>query len=236
VHAQAGAPVFQATPTSIDFGSVAVDGTAELIDLNINNTGTATLHLLSTPAIQGSQAGDFEACFPATGHCGGPFVWPAMIAPGSGIDVKMAFTPGGPGSRSAQLVFSTDAAGSPQMVPLQGNGAAALGITANGNSTDTVTAGQMAVYGLTVTTTASLSGTLTTSCSGVPAGASCNFNAATVGITGPGRQDIGLNVATTPRASAVLHRAPKFWAPAAVFLGIILVVPHKRSAFWPCYA
>src|SRR5262249_36231931 len=159
--------------------------------------------------------------------CGGPFPWPATLAPGAGLDVKMAFTPSGNGTRTAQLVLMTDAAGSPQMVPLQGTGAA-LGITGNGLDTMTVTAGQTATYGLTVTTISSVSGNVTMSCAGAPAGASCSFSPSSFAITGPGLQDLGVTVTTSPRASAARHMAPPFWAAAAGMFAMILVFPQGR--------
>lgn len=213
-------PGFQASPASINFDSVAVGDSAHLIDLTITNNGTGTLHFASTPVIQGSQASDFEACTPATGHCGGPFPWPTTLAAGAALDVKMAFTPGGNGARSAQLVLMTDATGSPQMVQLQGSGAS-LGVTGNGGDTATVTAGQTAAYNLTVTTISSVSGNVTMTCTGLPAGASCSFSPGSFTITGPGLQDSGLTVTTSARTAGLLRAPPRVWA---VFLGVFALV------------
>src|SRR5262249_54546237 len=97
----AGTPAFQANPATLNFGNVVAGQASRRFDLIIANTGTGPMHF-PTPVIQGGQAGDFQACELATGHCGGPYPWPSFIDAGKSIDVTMFFSPSGIGARSAQ--------------------------------------------------------------------------------------------------------------------------------------
>jgi hypothetical protein len=98
----------------------------------------------------------------------------------------------------------------------------------------TVSAGQTAVYNLTIGeltgnpgTPNTFSGTVTLSCSGLPAGATCTFNPSSVAISPTQGADLTLSVATS--ATASLHKFP-FRSLPIIFAGVLaLGMPWKRK-------
>lgn len=230
---QAGFPVFQASPSPFDFGSVVVGNNSGIQPLKITNTGTGPLHFLVTPpAFIGTNAGDFGICVLAAGHCGAPLIFPASVAPGTSITLPMLFTPSGTGTRTAQMVFQTDAPDSPETVQLtgnglpQGNGGFSIGAASGGNTSSTITAGQTATYSLAVSGSSGLN--VAMSCSGAPAAAACgaNPNSFTLLTTG---QNVTVSVSTTSRSSAALLKGwPGTGGAIAAFIGLVIVSAQKR--------
>jgi hypothetical protein len=92
------------SPPSLTFGSSPQRVT-------VTNGGTSTLHLYQI-AIVGANAGDFSK----TTTCG------STLAFGASCTVSVTFTPKATGMRTASLLFSDDARGSPQAVGLTGTG------------------------------------------------------------------------------------------------------------------
>jgi len=111
------APVASISPTSLAFGSTAIGNTSATQNLNIANSGNATLSLSSI----GYSSADFITA-------GGTCVVPGSVAPGASCTVAVAFRPtsGSTGARSATLSIAHNAAGSPGSVGLAGTAAAAL--------------------------------------------------------------------------------------------------------------
>jgi hypothetical protein len=222
---QAGTPAFTPSSSPVDFGTVEVG--SKPADLNlvvqlltITNTGTGPMNLLSSPVFQGSNASDFRICAVMTGSCGGLFNPPTQIAPGGKFTWPLLFTPSGNGLRTAQIVFNTDAPGSPQSVQLQGNGIpmgnGGFNVVGNGSTTATVAAGQTATYNLAVVSNQSSFPNVSVSCSGAPSGASCTANPGSLTLQSQ-PQNVTVTVTTTPRTSASLQVFPKFaWAAVAI--------------------
>ncbi|HEY6249561.1 MAG TPA: choice-of-anchor D domain-containing protein [Candidatus Angelobacter sp.] len=221
---QAGVPVFQATPSPLDFGSVAVGNRGGPNILTIMNTGTAPINLLVTPAILGANSSDFFVCVLAVGHCGGQFNWPQSIDPGKQLVVPIAFIPSAAGSRSAQLVLQTDLPGSPQTVQLTGN-AVNFNIVASPTSSATVSAGQAATYNLIFTTGSTFSGTVSFNCSGAPPASSCSLTPSSLSVTPSTTQDVSLMVSTTARKSVFQATPPpnSWWLLATAVVGFMMI-------------
>ena len=99
------------SPTSLNFGSVTVGVTSAAKTVTLTNIGTTTL-TISGIAITGTNAGDFSQ----THTCG------SSLAPGANCNISIKFKPSASGARSATLVVSDNAAGSPQKVALSGTG------------------------------------------------------------------------------------------------------------------
>jgi Beta-propeller repeat len=226
---QAGVPSFQANPSSVDFGHEFVGGSTNAINVIISNPGTGPLNMLMTPFFQGNNAADFVFC--GEGPCGGnqPFPGPSSVPPGGSFRLPLGFAPSGPGPRSAQLVFFTDASGSPQTIQLQGIGDALLIEPGTSGRFVTVPAGQTAVFNVVVGTSASVTGTITMSCTGAPVGASCGANPSSFSIPPGTIENVNVNVPTTARTTAGLNRLhPWLWPSLATAVGIVFVRPRKR--------
>ncbi len=106
-------PVAALSPTSVDFGNVTVGSTTAPLVVYVVNTGDQTLDF-SSPAISitGTNSSDFQP----TNTCG------ATLVPNQNCTISVNFTPSAAGTRSASLTISDNAPGSPQSVPLNGQG------------------------------------------------------------------------------------------------------------------
>ncbi len=121
-------PAICFSSSSVDFGSVGVGLTGSVQSVTITNCGTAAL-VISNLTLTGANPGDFItnsiSCTSTS-----------SIATGATCVVTMQFAPTAGGSRSASLGFVDNISGSPQLLPLIGNGAlsqpdAAIGKTPN---------------------------------------------------------------------------------------------------------
>ena len=108
------APGFSANPSSVSFGNRHVFATSPTSTVTVTNTGTAPL-TFSSVAITGTNARFFKI---ASNTCTG------SIAPGATCTTGVTFKPTQSRSYSASLVYTDNAPGSPQAVPLSGRGCA----------------------------------------------------------------------------------------------------------------
>ena len=173
-----------------------------------------------------------------TDFSGGHDLLPFTLQPNSAnIDFTGAnFRPMVAGTRTGQISFVDDAAGSPQVYQLVGTGFTDFGISfvTAPSTTATVNAGQTANYNLEVLratnppSPATFSGTITVTCGAMPTGATCSLNPSSFSDTsGP---DLLVTVTTTARPAAALRplRSRFWWALAAVF-GIVVTSCRKRQ-------
>src|SRR5437868_5897564 len=108
------APVVGLAPTSLGFGNQPLTTTSTPMTVTLTNTGTAALTINSFAA-----SGDFAAT--STGASACP-TSPATLAAGANCTINVTFTPTASGARTGTLSLADNAGGSPQMVPLSGNG------------------------------------------------------------------------------------------------------------------
>src|SRR5207253_10856481 len=99
-------------PDSVAFGDQLVGVSSGPSEVTILNQGPRTITNISE-SLTGSAAGDFSVGTPC-----------ASVASHASCRVTVSFTPTQPGPRSANLVITDPAAGSPQAIPLSGNGIA----------------------------------------------------------------------------------------------------------------
>jgi uncharacterized repeat protein (TIGR01451 family) len=104
------APAAGLAPSSISFGTIAIGSTAPAQAVTLTNSGTATL-AISSVAMAGANPGEFSQ----TNSCG------SIVAPGASCTIWVSFTPAAASLRSASLMLSDNATGSPQSIRLSGN-------------------------------------------------------------------------------------------------------------------
>jgi Abnormal spindle-like microcephaly-assoc'd, ASPM-SPD-2-Hydin/HYDIN/CFA65/VesB-like, Ig-like domain/IPT/TIG domain/Cep192 domain 4 len=112
-NATPAAPVVSLSPTSVDFGNVALNTTSPEHLVTVTNTGTADLHVTGAsvgPGASGFNFGPTDTCSHQT------------IAPGGSCQTGVVFTPNQLGAKAGTLSFEDDASSSPQTVPLSGTG------------------------------------------------------------------------------------------------------------------
>lgn len=107
----AAAPMFSASPTTFDFGGVAVSATSSAEIFTVTNSGGSNLVISSTPVA-------VTAPFAITGDtCTG-----ATVTPNANCTVTVTFTPTAATSVNGTLTFVDNANGSPHVIPLTGTG------------------------------------------------------------------------------------------------------------------
>lgn len=107
-------PVATLVPnTPLDFGSVTVGTTGNTTVIHVVNTGGQSFGF-SSISISGANNGDFSQ----TNTCTAP------LAPNQNCSISITFSPSAAGTRSATLNISDTAPGSPQTLPLTGQGVA----------------------------------------------------------------------------------------------------------------
>ena len=101
------------SPTSLSFGSVAVNRTSAAKTLEIINNQSIVLTISSITA-----TGDYHV---QADNC--PLA-PGTLGAGKNCTLSLVFTPTQTGTRTGTLLVTDNGAGSPQSVPLSGNGTA----------------------------------------------------------------------------------------------------------------
>jgi hypothetical protein len=103
--------VVEIVPGGVNFGNQKVGTKSSPVGIELTNVGTTALSI-SGIAITGKDLGDFSQ----TNNCG------TSVPAGGHCTIKVQFAPQTKGPRSAALAVSDDGGGSPQTVPLAGNG------------------------------------------------------------------------------------------------------------------
>lgn len=107
----ASAPGFSESSPSIAFGNQSVGTTSTAQTDTLTNAGTGTLNI-SSVQVSGPNASDFAA----TNTCG------SSLAPSAQCTLTVTLTPSAAGVRTASVVFTDSATGSPQSITLTGTG------------------------------------------------------------------------------------------------------------------
>jgi Beta-propeller repeat/Abnormal spindle-like microcephaly-assoc'd, ASPM-SPD-2-Hydin len=206
-------PVLSISPASLTFTAqeVSTASTAQMISLT--NSGTADLTGLHI-AITGTDA----ASFAETTQCG------ATLSAGAACSLSVVFTPSAAGALSATVTITSNATASPQTVALAGSGtqsAFSFAPQTGGSATTTVAAGQPAAYALSLTPAAGYSGSVTLSCSGLPANASCVFSPATLQLAGGKATNFSLSIGTKAPQSSLIG------AVGTGLAAVLLVLPLR---------
>ena len=104
-------PVAALSPSSINFGNVQTGVPSSPQPVVLTNIGGANLNIKNI-GISGGNASDFSEI----NNCG------SVLLPNGNCTINVTFTPTNTGARSSSLSTNDDAPGSPQSVPLSGNG------------------------------------------------------------------------------------------------------------------
>jgi Abnormal spindle-like microcephaly-assoc'd, ASPM-SPD-2-Hydin/Beta-propeller repeat len=177
-------------PTTLSFSqAVNTTGTSQV---TLDNSGTLPLQI-SSVQISGTD-------FSETNACG------ISVPAGQSCVINVSFSPTALGNSSGTLTVTDSAAGSPQTVALTGKGvAASLGLayaTPGGSSAPTAATVQAGTGATTLIQVggAGLAGSVTLSCSGLPQGATCDFNPSTVQMFAGAPTQSLLVIQTTARS------------------------------------
>jgi hypothetical protein len=121
-------PEIAISPTSHNFGAIALNSGSATVTFTINNSGMASLNLTSSPPVRisGANAADFTVTQqPAS-----------SVAPGGQVSFGVVFNPVAAGTRQASLVIANnDSNENPLEISLTGIGVPTPGGDFNGNRT-----------------------------------------------------------------------------------------------------
>jgi len=112
INLTGGGLALQLSPASLSFGNVSIPNTSAPLTITVMNDGSVPVNF-SSVAIGGTDSGDFAI---QGNSCG------VALGAGTGCIVTVTFAPQAAGVRSATLVFTDNALGSPQMATLGGHG------------------------------------------------------------------------------------------------------------------
>ena len=129
-------PTVGLSPATLTFGNQAENTTSTAQTVTLTNNGNGALSLTSV-LLGGSNPADYAQ----TNTCGS-----TVAASGGVCTVSVTFTPTGLGLRSASLIFTDNATGSPQTVAISGTGIA-------GSGTMTLTPSTLAFGNVALSTT-----------------------------------------------------------------------------------
>jgi uncharacterized repeat protein (TIGR03803 family) len=193
VNPTATGSVVMLSAASLDFGSVAA-GTAATQSVTATNSGDANL-IFGPDALtmSGTNAADFTL---SADSCSG-----ATVPPQGTCSLSVRFAPSEIGPESATLTLTDNATNNPQTVSLSATGAQAhdftLGIAARSSNSQEILQGSTATYVLSVTPLGGFNQTVTFTCTGAPALATCTVNPASLLLNGTSAATTTVTVTTT---------------------------------------
>ena len=211
-------------PSSLSYGGQWVGTTSAAQTVTLANPGPASLTVTAIAA-----SGDFSE----TNSCIG------TLSAGSNCTITVTFKPSAAGSRTGTLSISDNAAGSPQNVALAGQGEDfTLAVASGASASATVTAGQTAQYSLSLNPVGGFNQSVSLTCTGAPAGASCSVNPASATPNGSAASAVMVSVATPAPSYAPRWRwpAPKiprpgkwWWFTLVALLSILTLLIKPRN-------
>jgi hypothetical protein len=169
-----GVPAVSLSRSTVAFGSLLLGSAATAQTLTLTNTGTGNL---TVTGISG------PSDFPYSHDC-------AQLEPSASCTISVGFRPKALGSCAGNLTIASNASGSPHAVALSGTAAdlvlSLLRLDRPKRSTaETVHPGAAARYDLRISAASRVGQSVKLFCEGLPAGATCAVQPATLQLLGP---------------------------------------------------
>jgi Beta-propeller repeat/Protein of unknown function (DUF1573) len=174
--------------------------------IKVTNSGASPITISSITA-----SGDFAE----TDNCTA-----AALQPTTNCVINVTYKPSGSGSSIGAVTITDNAAGSPQVVLLNGNAVVEQFAISALAVNPTVPAGQAAGYTLSITPYGGFSQPVALSCSGLPFGATCSASQNPVTLTGSGSTQVTLNINTEARTALPATPRTKLGPPPSL-LGLV---------------
>jgi len=168
--------------------------------------------------------GDF-VILPGGSTCG------VTVAVDAACTMQLAFVPTAGGPRTGSLTVTDTDATSPQTLALTGTGVD-FQLSTNGITSVTITNGQHAVFPLLLSSAANVPGTVTFTCTGMPANSTCNITPSTVtlGNTTTVSVTVLTGVASAaPSSSSSATRSTFLWLAGLCPLGLLGLRRTRRT-------
>jgi len=202
--------------STVTFPNTGVGLTSAGQTVTLTNNGGVQLLLQST-----ALTGDF-AIVPGSNNCG------TSLAVNAACTMQVVFLPSVGGPRSGVMTITDNAPGSTQTLQLTGSGVD-FTLGPDGNTSVTISNGQSAVFPLLLTSAANIPGTVTFTCTGIPANATCNVTPASVALGNTTTVSVTVLTGGTTTSSAALplrQSHPVLWL--ATLLPLSLLALRRR--------
>ncbi|HEX4064730.1 MAG TPA: choice-of-anchor D domain-containing protein [Acidobacteriaceae bacterium] len=184
-------PGASATPTSINFGGLAVGTTSTSATVTVTNSGGFALTNLAASITTGFAI--------ASNNC------PATLGLGAACQIGVTFSPSAASAATGTLTVSAANLTAPLSVALSGSGSD-FSLVVNGSSSAIITSGQTATFAVQFAGLAGSTGTVALTCSGAPQYAQCSLNPASVALNGLNSAGVTVSLATGLATSSALRR------------------------------
>ena len=181
-----GASALTLAPAGLDFGPENLQQTSTPQTMVLTNTG-ATTNTVTSIATQTATLG--TADYAVTSNCG-------VLAVGANCTISVTFTPSVAGPDAGTLTVTATNPGTGVTAPLSGSGNT-LSWTPGQRPSATVPAGERATYAVELRIDG-YSGVVALSCSGLPAGATCQLPQNVTAVPSMQAQSVMFSVATGP--------------------------------------
>ncbi len=182
--------------TSLDFGNQLVGTTSAPQAVTLTNSGSTLLTITTIVA-----SGDFAQ----TNNCP---TGSSSLAAGASCAINITFTPTAAGDRTGAITITDNAPDSPQTVALAGTGTTDFSISASPTAA-TITAGQTATYTLTIGPLGTFNQTVSLSCGGAPAAATCSISPPSVTLNGSTPSTATVTVTSGARSMTAPVQGPE---------------------------
>jgi len=192
------------SPGTMTFAGTPVGETGAAQIITVTNSGATTL-LVAGVTLGGPNPDDFAQ----TNDC-------SSVAVNATCTVRVTFTPQAQGPRTATLSLTDNAPAPQPSASLSGTGDPPFSVAPSGSSSTSasINAGETAQFNMQVTPAARFSGVVSLTCSGAPAGASCQVSPSAVQLSGASPAPFRVTVTTTHGATA----SPAAWPRRPSFL------------------
>lgn len=184
-------PSVSVTPSSISFPSQYVGTSGLPQGVTLTNTGVVPLSINGVTASPGD--------FAVLSSCG------SSLAVGASCSVGVFFDPAAGGARAGTLTINDNAPRSPQTVALSGEGED-FSLSPGSSSSTTVSAGQTAMFSLTVSPAGGFNQMVTFACSGAPALSTCTVSPSSVSLSAAAT--VSVSMTTSASASIPVDFSP----------------------------
>ena len=184
--------------TSLAFPAQLVTTSSGAQNISLSNSGSAALNIANI-VLAGPNSSDFSQ----SSTCGTTLVASASCS------IKVIFRPGAMGTRSASLVITDNANGSPHTVQLTGTGADfSIDAASGGPTSASATAGQVVTYNLQVTPLDGFNGSTALSCGNTSPQLTCAVSPGSVTPNGSSPSPFSARV-TIAAASVSMPQLPQ---------------------------
>jgi hypothetical protein len=210
---------FSLSPSSLDFGSMALmlPSNAQMIQLTNSGNGPLAIGSIAT-------SGDFSQ----TNKCG------SSLMAGNSCVINVTFTPTATGSRTGMLTVKDGASSNSQTVALTGIGIATftLGTQSGASATSAVTSGGTATYNLALIGGPGFSGTVNLTCAGAPQFATCTIAPNTLAINSGSPANFVVTVSTSQNTASIFrNRNISFAGLGLISLFVVSFLSSRKKLF-----